>query len=217
MAEIVYDSVTCPNPEVVMVEALNAMAVATKQAICKSLADSIVYTDTEVASINSRLDAIDSQDTLSKIAALKSLVDSLDLNIDGSVVNDLLAIKALAESAQASATSALASANDAKADALEAKTDVLAVSQSLASFQTSINATIASHESRISSLENALANLPASSGTDIATVTAIATTVAQDEVCKSATRLAAGLTAGVAAFIATLEGPCPTGDGGMVI
>jgi hypothetical protein len=220
MAEIVYDSVTCPNPEVVMVEALNAMALATKQAICKSLVDSVIYTDSEVAAINTRLDAIDSQDTLSKIAALKSLVDSLDLDVDGSVVNDLLSIKALAESAQASATNALAKATSASADATKASQDVLAVSQALAGFQTSVNNSIAGLTSRVSTLESSLstladtvANLPTGGLTE-----AQAVALAQAEICKNNVKMANGLSSAVASFIATMEGPCPiAGDDGLVL
>lgn len=213
MADIVYDEVTCPNPEVVMMDALTQMATLTKSAICKSLADSKSYTDAEVAGIQSQIDALSSEDVIAQITALKSLVDTLDLDVDGSVVNDLLSIKALAESAQAAATNALATANTASSDATTARQDVLAISQSLANFQTSVNSTISSHESRISELEGTVADLTATiegistgtGGTDVATVTAIA----QEQACAIAKKMQLGISAGLVAFAEVMNGDCP--------
>lgn len=227
MAEIVYDSTTCPNPEVVLVEALNSMAVATKSAICQSLADSKSYTDSQVAAINAQLTALDSQDTLTKINSLKALVETLDLDTDGSIVDNLLDIKDLADAAKTAADAAQASATAAQGAASQAVADALACSQALASFQISVNTSLANLEarvstlesqvggfdSRISTVEDSVAQLQSSINNitfpEVGTNVEEVRTIAQDEICKNNVRLAAGLATAVAAWSATMAGACP--------
>jgi chromosome segregation ATPase len=230
MADIVHDTVECPNPQVILVESINQMAVATKAAICKSLKDSRNYTDSQIAVITAQLEAIDSQDTLNKVNALKALVETLDLDTDGSIVDNLLDIKSLADSAKTAADAATAAAAAAQGAASQAVADALACSQALASFQISVNTSIAALESRVSTLESqvggfdaristvedqvsqlqsSISNLSSNGGgTDENEVR----TISQDEVCKNNKKMAAGLAAAVISFIQVLEGPCPVNN-----
>jgi chromosome segregation ATPase len=227
MAEMQYDATNCPNPEVVFIESLNQIAVATKAAICKSQADSQAYTDSQIAVINTHLANIDSQDTLTKINALKQLVETLDLDTDGSIVDNLLDIKDLATAAQAAAAAAQAAATAAQGSASQAVADALAAQQALAAFQISVNNSIASLEARVSNLESQVGGMDARISTLEDSVSQLQSSVsngtggtggldeeavrghAQDEICKNNKKIAQGLASAVLSFIATLEWPCP--------
>jgi capsule polysaccharide export protein KpsE/RkpR len=139
--------------DVCLKAAIEQLATQTKLAIENGDAALNTIIDDNYQDLLDKINALTSENLADQLAALKALVDSLDLDEDSSVVNDLLNIKSIAEQALDAALTA-----GENADAANTKADNLLTQ--LASYQTSvdtqlgtINTTLSNHADAIAALQ----------------------------------------------------------------
>lgn len=173
--------------------AIEALANQTKLAIENGDASLGTIIDSNYTELTEKINALTSENLADQLAALKALVETLDLDEDNSVVNDLLNIKGIAEQALDAALTA-----GANADAANEKADNL-LSQ-LASYQkatdqkiATLNTKVGNHAKAIASLQECCNNAVTQADVDSAIQ------ANNDKICLA-------LNEGVAAFTAILNG-----------
>lgn len=178
--------------------AIEELATQTKIAIENGDATLATAIDANYTELKGLIDALTSENLADQLAALKSLVDSLDLDKDSSVVNDLLAIKDIAEQALDAAVTA-----GTNADAANAKADSL-LSQ-LASYQTATDTRLAKIDSTLANHTRAIADLQACCDSVVTQADVDAAILANnDKICLA-------LNEGIASFTNILNGTTDAG------
>ena len=193
----------CPDPNLLFTSALTEVGNVVKAELCAAEKRGVEYTDEQVAGIETMLEELTGAgDLTAKVAAIESLVNSLDTDGDGQVVdqlNDLLGI--------ANAAKTIAEGANQKSD--EAKAAALATEQALSSFQTTVNGQmttvnghIANHAADIAKLKSDIANM-------VTSVAGITAADVKEMICANNRKIMEGVTAGVSAFTSILQGACP--------
>jgi uncharacterized phage infection (PIP) family protein YhgE len=203
----------CPDPSLVIDASLKEMGEIVKDQVCKVAQEGKLYTDQEAVKLQQQIDALTgSADNSQKIQELVDLINTLDIDEDGSILNDLLAIKAIAEAA--------------KQDAADAKSESAATKAAFDAYRDSNNATVTAlqasvnslsavtgqHTQSISSLQQDFADLKAlveSLPTTVGLTISEVAKMISDAICAQNKKVVAAFESGMAAFRSTMEGPCP--------
>jgi len=238
MAEINFDPTNCPNPEVFVAEQMGLIAQALQDRLCADSKTAKDYTDSEVQATKDelipRIESLETsvgnligEDTLNKLNALKALVETLDQDGDGQILDNLLEIKDLADSAQTAADSAeskaqnaLDTANNAVSLANSAQTAANDAANSANNAQSKAN----TNESEINDLKSRVTDLETNgSSADGVRTDAEIRAIADEQVCEFSKKMMSAWSAAATSFISKLSESCPvepvdggSGDGAVL-
>jgi len=184
-----------PNPEVFINESLEALAVATLAAITRGDATISEQFGNITTQLQNQIDSlVNDSASAEKLKSLIELVNSLDLNTDGSIVNDLLAIKSIADNALEIGSVAEAKSDDALERTLVLREDLIQYKSNNIAIFDSFRSSIATLESTLNDIY--LKILEKTSKQDV-----------WDLIGTNNKRIEAGFRAGVAAFSAIMAAP----------
>ena len=215
MENFLNDQENCPNIGEELKIALTGIGTAVNARICDEAKNAKDYTDAEIlvikTDLQSKIDGLTTdvtnlvnQDTLDKINALKTLVETLDTDNDGSIVDTLLEIKTVADSA-------LEVANEAKTIAESAKTtseSALTESNSAKSIANTAQAKANENASDLVTVKSDIESLKSNTNTSVGLTVGEVTEIAEAKVCELAKNIKTGLDAGVTAFMTELNKSC---------
>lgn len=193
MTDLTYDPNTCPDPAAM----LPGLVTAIMDRLCAEGDASRKYTDAEISivmdalsSLENTVNGVVSADLQAQLTVLSDLVKTLDLDSDGAVVNDLLAIRASAEAAAASAKEA--------GDAAKAAQSAAQTAQSAAQTAQKTASDAAAQASQNKSAIDGLAEQVAAwEDTDTQIDPEQVRAIANEQVCANNRRWASALTAAI--------------------